>query len=571
VSIEAPATALRTRSLDVPLLAILVTIGVEVVFLALIPRYVTVDGASHVAGAGVIRDVLQGDAALHFRYLDFVPFPAPNLLPEIALGVAMLAVDPATGEKALQIAYVAALPLALLYAVRSVATGRDWLALIAVPLTFTLAFQFGFYDFSFGVPLFLVAAGFLWRHRAAPTRRHAVAFAVLAMLVYLTHLVPFLELMAFAGAVGAGRVAGEWRAAGFRGAALEIRRLMPLGFALLPTAVLAVGFLVASRSAEPAEFLNLPLQVIGVLGLGLGIVTTDRLEIAVAVGLAVTLLVLFALACLARVRSAGLWPRDGDALLGYTIVATIIACVAPAAVQSGGSYIPERLALFPVYGLTLWLAAARLPAWAPRIGLAWLAAAASIVLLRLPTTVLLSDAAVEYEAVARCVAARATVLQVNLSRLPSGSIGRTDPFLDEAGRIASATDGYDLGNFEGTFPFFLFRNRPENDPYAWLQTRPDGFGVPPAIDLRAYANRPFGTVDYVLVVGAPNATPETLASPSWTLLSGQLTEGYRRIATSATGLVEAWERDDPQLEEAGRDRRANAGPPCVPGATTAGP
>ncbi len=57
-------------------------------------------------------------------------FPAPNLLPEIALGIVMLVFDPATAEKLLQIAYVVALPLALLYAVRGVRPGasgsRSW-------------------------------------------------------------------------------------------------------------------------------------------------------------------------------------------------------------------------------------------------------------------------------------------------------------------------------------------------------------------------------------------------------------------------------------------------------------
>jgi hypothetical protein len=520
---------------------------------------VTVDGAAHLGSAAILRDVIEGVGAIHLRYLDFASFPAPNILPAIGLALVTLVVDPPTAEKILQIAYVAAMPLALLYAVRSVRRGRDWLALLAFPMTFTFAFQYGFYDFSFGVALFLVVAGFLWRHREAPRWGHAVTFGGLALVLYLTHLVPFLHLLVFAAVIGAWRVLGAWRGGGTRAAIAAVRPLLPLALAALPSAALAVAFLVQTGSAVPGQYLALPLQVIGVLGLALGLVTTDPLEIAVAVALAASLLLLFVLAAAARLRAGARTLRPEDALLAYAVASVVIACLAPGSVASGGSYIPERLALFPVYGLALWLAAAEPPRWSIRSGVAvWLAASVAFVLLRLPTTQRLSDAAVDVESVGACVATEATMIQVNLSRLPAGTLARTDPFSDEAGRVAAATRGHDLGSFEGTFPFFVFRNRPDNDPYRWLVTNPSGFLVPPAVDLDAYRGRPYGTVDYVIVVGRPTATAETLASPGWAILRDQLSREYRRVGASADGLAEGWERLDPALSDAGAARRAAA-------------
>jgi hypothetical protein len=540
--------------------AVLVVLGfavvAEIAFLLAIPRYVTVDGATHVGGAALLRDVLEGAGELHLRYVDVVPFPAPNLLPEIGLALAMLVLDPVAAEKLLQVVYVVVVPLALLYAVRSVRSGRDWIALLALPMTFTFAFQFGFYDFSFGVALFLVAAGYAWRHRDAPRRRVATMFGLLAILLYLTHVVAYAELVVFIGVVGAWRILRAGRVGGSRTAAAAARSMLPVLVAALPSIALAAVFFLATATATPAEFLPILLQAIGVLGLALGLVTTDRLEVLVAVGLALSLAGLLMAAVRVRARAGTHALDDDDALLAYAVVALAIAIVAPASVRSGGSYIPERLALFPVYGLALWLAAMEMPRWTLRIAApAWLAVAAALLLLRLPTTLGLSAAAVEYESIAPCLALRSTMIQVNLALLPAGSLARTDPFTSETGRIAAATQSHDITHFEGALPFFVFRNRPTNDPYRWLFTRPV-YRLPPGVDLAAFGTRPAGIVDYVLVVGRQNATPGTLAAPGWTSLRDELNVGYRRVAVSAHGLVEAWERVDATLASAGDGRRS---------------
>ena len=124
------------------------------------------------------------------------------------------------------------------------------------------------------------------------------------------------------------------------------------------------------------------------------------------------------------------------------------------------------------------------------------------------------------------------------------------------GRIAAATSGHDLSNWEGHFPFYLYRNRPDNDPFRWLLSHPDGFNVPPAVDLDAFRRRPDGEIDYVIVMGRPLASAETLSSAGWTSLRGQLESRYGRVAVSASGLVEAWERLDPTLVTAGLARRS---------------
>ncbi len=148
------------------------------------------------------------------------------------------------------------------------------------------------------------------------------------------------------------------------------------------------------------------------------------------------------------------------------------------------------------------------------------------------------------------------MVQVNLAPYPSGSLARTHPFIHETGRIA-ATQGHDLGSFEGWTPFYLFHNRADNDPSRFLLTNASGLdSIPPGIDLRAYALRPYGQVDYVIVFGRPEATAATLASAAWSTLSGELASDYRLAAVSTGGLVRVYEQTGTGVAAAGAARRA---------------
>jgi hypothetical protein len=158
------------------------------------------------------------------------------------------------------------------------------------------------------------------------------------------------------------------------------------------------------------------------------------------------------------------------------------------------------------------------------------------------------------------------MIQINLARYPSGSLARTDPFTEETGRIAALTHGHDLGNFEGSFPFSLFRNRADNDPFRYLLTTADGFeSVPPSVDLQAYTTRPGGEVDYVIVFGTSAAAASTLASTAWSTLSAQLADGYRLVAGSSGGLATVYERTGSPAAAAGAAlRAATSAPACHP-------
>jgi hypothetical protein len=96
-------------------------------------------------------------------------------------------------------AYALALPLATLWLARQMGRSR-WLALFSFPLVFNLNFTFGFITFCAGLVLLLLALVVVDRFLEAPTRRRALALALLTLALYLTHVLPWM-FFGFATAV----------------------------------------------------------------------------------------------------------------------------------------------------------------------------------------------------------------------------------------------------------------------------------------------------------------------------------------------------------------------------------
>ncbi|HEX3344123.1 MAG TPA: hypothetical protein VHS09_06090, partial [Polyangiaceae bacterium] len=86
--------------------------------------------------------------------------------------------------------YLGGMPLAMAALLR--ALGRDErLCLFAVPLSVNVMFCMGLLPFVFGFPLMLLSLAVAVRHFAKPTRRTGVALAVLTVLTFYAHVLPF--------------------------------------------------------------------------------------------------------------------------------------------------------------------------------------------------------------------------------------------------------------------------------------------------------------------------------------------------------------------------------------------
>jgi hypothetical protein len=164
---------------------LLAGIVLQCAFVVGVPLVGFVDGGFHLNTAVVLSDALRGLSSPSSGYIAWVPIPFPNLLPELLLAALTLAFSPEWAERTLVLLYVVLLPLSVLYALRGVTRERDWLALFSLPLTFTFALHYGFYNFSFSLVLFLLVVGFTLRLPARPSKYRGMGLVGLLALTFL--------------------------------------------------------------------------------------------------------------------------------------------------------------------------------------------------------------------------------------------------------------------------------------------------------------------------------------------------------------------------------------------------
>jgi hypothetical protein len=121
--------------------------------------------------------------------LNLIPLPYWGYFFPVHLLSYLLPIEAA--NKVYLSAYALALPLATASLARQL--GRSpWLALFAFPLVFNMNFSYGFITFCAGLVLLMLALVALDRFLAAPTRRRAVALALLTLGLYTTHVLPWM-------------------------------------------------------------------------------------------------------------------------------------------------------------------------------------------------------------------------------------------------------------------------------------------------------------------------------------------------------------------------------------------
>ena len=522
-------------------LTLLAAVLVELAVLAVLPRVTTVDGAAHVLGGWALAHLDDPSLPLVGRFYDFVPVAIPNLLTTFLLAGLQQVTGPDLAERLLVALYVVALPAALRYAVRGVHPDAGWLALFALPLTYSYLYAYGFYNFCLGLVLALVAVGFvLRRRRAGWTALSVTVLAVLLLLAWSAHLLPVAVAGLFAALLALVRTRAAVRA-GTRLVPAVRRHLLPVAAAGVPVLALTVVFL-ASPAAERGPPARLPLAqlVLGLVTTGRPLVVYGAAEYVPAVAIT---LVLVALA----VRAV----RSGSASPERTAVSLTLLLVTAAYFASPDRYGPEygflndRWSYFPPLFLLL-LGAGPLPRLRVRAlaGGVLVAGAVALVALRAPTDLQYQRDVAELLSVAPQVPRGSALLHVQLwrdpPRVPDARNRSRDPLRHAASRLAVLTGGVDLRHYEAALPYFPVRFRPEQDLRRLLGR--DGSrlnGVPPGFDLTAAAP----LADVVVVSGRPQADPARLQSPRTQRLLVQLPLLYRRLAvTPRSGIGEVWVR-----------------------------
>jgi hypothetical protein len=491
--------------------------------LAVCPVFPSQDGASHLEAAFHLAHYGDADGGLVRSYYVRNPSPEPNVFGHALLIALMTIVRPIAAEKLMLAAYVLALPLAARYALRAVAPDAGWLSVLVFPFVYSWPLHMGFYNFCWGLPLFLVVLGFWIRRRRAMTAPAVIGLAVLALLLWTAHVVPLVLALT---------VVALWlvvERAPLRGWASALVAFLPV-LALL-------SFFIWRKQPVPSD--RPPLADLGRALLQLSSLVSFRLsETIVTTALAA----LFAAAVLVALRG-----RDRrssvDALLLAAAVFVLIYFAAPRRI-AGGAYLNERLMLFPFLALLLWLGGQPFPPFARR-GVQGAGAILSLALLglHLATFVELGPQLAEMLSVADRLAPRRTLLP--LAFAPEGwgfahEGPRVRVFLHAASYLAVERGLVNLANYEGNYVHFPLIFRDEVNPFVQLAAEQGLEGEPPCADLEAWNRATGRPIDYILLWGLRGRRLD--GEPCANRMLDQIDREYEVTYVSERRLVRLFER-----------------------------
>jgi hypothetical protein len=483
----------------------------------------TVDGPAHLLGGTVLAHWHTAPVYRQFYSLGW--FPTPNLAAGLLLAGLIRLVGVGHAETVLLVACVVALPLALRWAITAIRPAAGWTGVAALPFAFNYLYGYGFYNFCLGLALCLCCAGAALRAAPHWAAGPSARLGALVVVTWFTHLVAFAVAIVFLAAVVAC-VRRPWGARPWLGPAV----------AVLPGLALTGAYLAHTSGGAAPRWSDPFPAAVGLVSLHTQLVTYRPAENVVAGALAVALSAI-ALATPrvgrgdARIRAVAL-AGAGTAALGL---------LAPESFGIAFGLIGERLSLFPVLFGLLWCFGRPIPRrWAAAGVAACLAATAALGAVRLPELRREDRSAAEYLSAARYLRPGSTLIALRFAEFGprAGRNRHFDPLRHLSSALAARTDSVDVGHYEAVLEYFPGRFRPDRDLRAAVDPGLGGLEqVPPRVDLPA-AGR-VGRIDYVLLIGAPQATGTAAAALAATRAG--LARDYTMVGrTVPSGLVEVW-------------------------------
>ena len=511
------------------------------------------DGPAHIENANIIFDYFKPGRSILRDYYILNRHLEPTWLGHLVLAGLMYVVPIFIVEKTFLSGYIIFLPLSIRYALRGIRPDAGFLTFLMFPFIYNYPLHMGFYSFSYSLPVFFFLAGYWMRNLDQLTLRKTINLALLSLLLYFCHIVSLV--MAYVGIA----LLTVWFISydlirdkpGSRFSFQVLRetfgrRVLPLILAFLPTVIIVVLFL-SWQGVESSEigirrsFHWLFRDLIQMESL----VSFQREESFCSIGLGILFTGLFLYLVVSKMRRRQ-WDR-WDGLLAVVLGYALIYFLAPNA-MSEGSFITDRLNLYPFFAIVLWFGVRPYLKIVKR-GIVLIAIVITAALLGLHTLKYseLNNYLAEYLSGMHLIEPNKTLLPLAFDSQGHGSDGRVlslkvRPFLHAAGYIAARRHVVDFTNYEaGAFNCFPVLFRANLNPYDHIGIKDRSIvWEPPQVDFLTYARRTGGQVDYVLVWGIQERQRNHEATKS---IDQQLKKGYELIYTSPkTGLMELYKR-----------------------------
>lgn len=515
-------------------LALLILVGL--VPLWAFSFFPTQDGPAHLENASILLKYWN-PAYPQFRQFYLANFTEPtNWFSHLILAALLAVTAPPIAEKLFLTAYIILFPLAVRYALRAIHPQAGWLAIAAFPFVFSFVLYKGFYDFCASLPLYFFVLGFWLRRRERLTWTDIGVLTALSFLLYFAHLVSWVM-----GALGIGLLtlwfcARELYAKRASVGSLVIRRIAPLVIVFGGPAILILLF-VSRGGVKPY---SLDLQWAGSFWNLIRLTTLVSFDaregwLAVVLALGLGTLAVYQIARKIRQRKIDEW--DGLLLLLPSYV--LVYLIAPSAF-AGGSFVKQRLMLYPFLSLILWLGAQGYSIGLRRaLQVGFAGVLVGLLLVRLGEQSALNAQLDDLNSLASQIHPNAVIMPLNFSdkghKKDANSLSQIRVTLHGAGYLAADRAAIDLANYEAYTDYFPMRFRADKSPQKFATKLSSGA---PRVKLDAYFQKTGVRVDYVLLLAQDQPFQTGLGPPASILT--QLTSNYMPVADSPLGFTKLY-------------------------------
>ena len=454
----------------------------------LFPYFPTQDGVSHVYNAQILTE--YNNPEYQFRdYYEINWYPFPNWLSHFSLAMLMFVFPPLIAEKIFLSVYVILFPLAVSYFLNAVQRGRHTLVIPSFTFIYNYLFLMGFYNFAVSVPLFLLALGYWWKHKAQMNRTRIVLLNLIIVITYFAHLISYAFIL-FSIAL--------LKLLHFR---QDFKRILMTGCYLLPAAALLIVYLPTSDllAGEPPEF---GFERVGELFTNLigmhVLVAYAEPPSWLSAAIAAFLVMLVVTTLRQNRRDTTAEHAEQKAFLYLTGVLLGLYFILPNAIGPGG-WVNDRLAILATLVIFAWFRGFDKAQW-ERVFTVFVTFLALINIVYVGVVFKNLNAEIrEFNAFVQRVEKNKVILPLHFD--PSGSSERVGIFVNAANYYCLDNGCINLGNYEVQFDYFPVRfnadfERPL-DEKEWVQVV---HWEPERIDLCAYADN----VDYLLLWDTPN-------------------------------------------------------------------
>jgi hypothetical protein len=155
----------------------------------------TLDGPAHLNNSRLIYSMIFEHNEVLKNYFLFNPTLEPNWTGHLIISFLMLFFKANVCEKIVLTFYVVMLPISFRSLINTISSGKVLLSYFIFPLSFSLLFFLGFYNFSIGLVVLFISLNFLIKNF---TQIHKIQnlciFTLLQLIAYFSHIVIFAAL-----------------------------------------------------------------------------------------------------------------------------------------------------------------------------------------------------------------------------------------------------------------------------------------------------------------------------------------------------------------------------------------